>query len=86
MTTLRIELDDDLIASLESLRQPAPHAARELIVLELYRRGVISSGKAAQVLGMDRIDFIDRASSVGIPYYSMADDDWLAERAASEQL
>jgi len=34
-----IELDQDLVDLLEELHRPAKRAARELIVLELYRQG-----------------------------------------------
>jgi len=45
-----------------------------MIVLELYRRGLISSGKAAALLGLARLDFIQRASDLGIPYFRFTDD------------
>ena len=57
-----------------------------MIVLELYRRGAISSGKAAELLSMKRIDFIKHASRLGIPYIDMTEDEWAAEKAASESL
>lgn len=52
MGTVTLELDENLVAALQLLDQPIQQAARELIVLELYRRAVISSGKAAKLLGM----------------------------------
>ena len=39
METVPVELDQDLVALLEELQRPAKEAARELIVLELYRQG-----------------------------------------------
>jgi predicted HTH domain antitoxin len=48
-------------------------------VLELYRRGTISSGKAAELLGMERFDFIKHASRLGIPFFDMTDEEWAAE-------
>jgi hypothetical protein len=56
------------------------------MVLELYRRGVISSGKAAQLLGMARQRFIEHASSLGVPFYDMTPDEWEAERVRSDCL
>jgi len=44
-----VALDDDVVAALQQLNQPLEQAARECIVLELYRRGTISSGKAAEL-------------------------------------
>ena len=58
MNTVRIELDEGLAALLHQTNQSAQDAARAMIVLELYRRGVISSGKAGELLGRSRVDFI----------------------------
>lgn len=86
MSTVNIELEEELVSLLHSLNMTAERAARELIVLELYRRGTISSGKAAQLLGIPRGEFIHYASQQGIPFFEMTEDEWAAERAASEKL
>ena len=41
MAAVNIELQEDLVALLHQFNQPVQQAARELIVLELYRRGVV---------------------------------------------
>ena len=51
-----------------------------MIVLELYRRGSISSGKAAELLAMPRLDFIRHASRLRIPHIDMTPDEWEAEK------
>ena len=82
MSTINIDLEEDVIALLRQSNQPVERAARELIVLELYRRGAISSGKAAQLLSMSRVEFIQYASRLGILYYTMTGDEWQNERGA----
>ena len=47
MSLVTVTLDADLAVLLQELNQPIQETAREMIVLELYRRGSISSGKAA---------------------------------------
>ena len=86
MSTISLELEEDLVALLRPLNQPIKRAVRELIVLELYRRGMISSGKAAELLEMSRWAFIHHASQLGIPYFSMSEDEREAERIRSETL
>ena len=86
VSSVNIEIDEPLAALLHQTNQPVQQAGREMIVLELYRRGTISSGKAAELLGMQRIDFIKHASRLGIPYIDMTEDEWAAEKAASESL
>ena len=50
MSTVTINLEDDVAAMLHRIHEPIEGAVREMIALELYRRGVLSSGKAAQLL------------------------------------
>ena len=64
MSLQTIELNDELVAVLNSLNQPVRQSIPELVALELYRRGVISSGKAAEWFGLGRADFIRHASQL----------------------
>ena len=66
MSTVSVDLEADRAALLREANQPVQRTARELMVLELYRRGTVSSGKAAELLGMDRWEFIHYASRLGI--------------------
>jgi len=75
MRAARVELDQDLVDLLEELQRPAKKAARELIVLELYRQGEVSSGRAAQLLGKEREEFIRYASEKGIAYFQLDSDE-----------
>ena len=86
MGTVQVELDQDLVALLEELHRPVKQAARELIVLELYRQGELSSGKAAQLLGVERDDFIRHASAQGIPYFQLRGEELRRELDASKKL
>lgn len=86
MGNVQIDLDQDLVAVLEELHRPVKEAARELIVLELYRQGELSSGKAAQLLGMEREDFIRHASAQGIPYFQLHGEELRRELEASKKL
>jgi predicted HTH domain antitoxin len=86
MSAISIDLDEDVVALLRQSNQPVERAAHELIVLELYRRGAISSGKAAQLLGKSRVEFIQYASRLGIPYFTMTEDEWKNEQAQSQRL
>lgn len=86
MTTISLALEDELAALLHEPHQPVEQSARELIILELYRRRVLSSGKAAQLLGMTRAELVRYASRLGIPFFDMTADEWKAERETSEAL
>jgi predicted HTH domain antitoxin len=71
MDAVHVSLDAELVAVLEEVGRPAKESARELIVLELYREGLISSGKAAELLGLPRVEFVRLAGQRGIPYFQM---------------
>ena len=86
MGAVHVELDQDLIAVLEELHRPAKEAARELIVLELYRQGELSGGRAAQLLGMRRDEFIRHASDRGIPYLQLSGEELRREIEDSRSL
>jgi len=86
MVSVKLDLGGDLAALLGRADQPVEQVARELIVLELYRQRTISSGKAAELLGVSRQAFIERASELGIPFFAMSNEEWEAERRASETL
>jgi predicted HTH domain antitoxin len=86
MASINLDLGEELGALLAKLGQPVDQAAREMIVLELYRRSLISSGKAAALLGVPRLDFIQRASELGIPYFRFTEDEWQAEVAESKRV
>jgi predicted HTH domain antitoxin len=79
-----VELQDELATLLEQTQQPLEKATREAVVLELYRRGIISSGKAGELLGMPRFDFVRYADRPGIPFFRMSKEEWEAEMAAAE--
>lgn len=49
-----VELDPDLVELLQEMGRLPREAARQLIVLGLYAQGEISSGSAAQLLGISR--------------------------------
>jgi predicted HTH domain antitoxin len=88
MSELRFDVPPELMELLREVGEPA-NAAKECVVLELYRRGLISSGKAAELLEMNRLEFIRYSGRVGIPYFRMSAEEWEEEvrrtRESNEQ-
>lgn len=64
---------------MQLLGRPLEEALPELIVLELYRRGQLSSGKAAELLDMGRIEFIRYASRLGLSFFDLTEAEWEKE-------
>ena len=69
---IRISIDgiDDADA-----RRAATECAREAAILELYRLGQISSGRAARDLGLSRVEFLDLANRHRIPTIQITADE-----------
>ncbi len=81
MATVQLDLDDALVSLLEQLNLPVPAAVRELVVMELYRRELITGGRAAELLGVPWSDFLEHTSELGIPYFRMTIDEVLEDQA-----
>ncbi len=86
MSEVVLQLEDEVVALLRQFNQPLPHSARELIILELYRRGTLSDGKAAQLLEMSRTEFGQYSSRLGLPYFALSQEEWEEEVAQSHKL
>lgn len=81
MNMVKVELDRELINLLRQNLRSLEDTLTEYLVLELYRRHEVSSGKAAELLAMGREEFIHYASRMGIPYLDMSDQDLQDELA-----
>ena len=86
MPPVTVTLDTDLATLLQKRDQPIQKTAREMIILELYRQGSISSGKAAQLLDMSRWEFIQHASQLGIAFFNLNAEEWQRERLRADEL
>ena len=68
---ITIEIPSEILPIVAKKREDIPSKVLEYLILELYRLGELSSGKAAQYLDMDRFGFIRFASRQGIPFVDM---------------
>lgn len=80
MASITLDLSDEVTSALGELDQPLERSAVEVIVIELFRRGLISGGAAARTLDMPRLDFIRFAAELDIPYFNLTSEEWEAER------
>lgn len=75
MVQLNLQLPDELHELLKDRGQPVDQAAIEMIVMDLYRREIITSGKGAELLGWSREKFITISGDQGIPFFRLSDDE-----------
>lgn len=67
---VRLELPRDLLGALDVAEDELEGRLKTLIALGLYREGRISSGKAAELLGMSKAAFIGVLDQHDIAYFT----------------
>jgi predicted HTH domain antitoxin len=82
-TMRTVVLDDELAALIEG-EGPLDQTARETIVMDLFRRGRISTGKACELLGLERMAFVRRAAELDVPVYLTTEEELKADVATLE--
>ena len=77
--TVQVQIPEalrDLGYNEEEVRREVP----VLLVLKRFRQGAVSSGKAADLLGLSRREFLDLLAREGVPVYDPTDqelaDEW----------
>jgi predicted HTH domain antitoxin len=91
--TLEIAVPRDLFAMLGFSRYKAVEAIKEFSVLGLYQERRISCGKAAELMGIRKGEFIRLLARKGMPYFDYTEeeleeefqtfDEWKRERIAA---
>jgi len=90
---LEVPLREDLLSMLGFTKAQAVEAIQEFSVLGLYLERKISGGKAADLLGMRKREFIRLLARKGVPYFDYTSeelegefstvDDWKRRDAAA---
>lgn len=86
MSTIQITVDDSIGELLGESPEQIERSALEIIVLDLYRRHVISVGRAAEILDFDLLRFIRWSGARGVPFFDLSDEDLEQERRAIESM
>ena len=69
---MQVTIPDELRRFLDDGDQTADAALTYYAVLGLYQAGRISGGKAAELLGLPKWDFLAQAAAAGVPYFRYA--------------
>ncbi len=73
--TLTIEYTDDLLFALGVSDKEFSEEAKFLLAAKLYESGRISSGQAATLAGMSRVEFLYSLARVGVAMSNLREDD-----------
>ena len=77
--TLTIEYTDELLFTLGVSNREFSEEAKLLLAAKLYEMGRISSGQAARLAGMSRVEFLFSLSRLGVPMSNLKTEDLAAE-------
>jgi len=83
---ISVALDEKFLSFVAKKKKDIPEKLKELSILELYRRKDISSGKAAEFLGMERFEFVKYASRLGIPFFDMSKEELEKDLEAAKKV
>jgi predicted HTH domain antitoxin len=72
---LTIPYSDDLLLSLKESPEQFEAEARLLLAVKLYELGRLSSGKAASLAGMERVEFLFALRRFGVPAIDVDPDE-----------
>lgn len=80
---LSIKYSDDVLLSLKESKEEFEEEARYLLALKLYELGKISSGKAARLAGITRVEFLMRLGKYKVSPFQV-DLEEILEEARSD--
>ena len=83
--TVSVTLPQALLFEAGLSQEAASEALLQVFVLSLYRQDRISTGKAAQLLGLHRMAFIRLLAQENIPFLDYTKDELEAGMAALEK-
>lgn len=72
---LEVAIPRDLFAMLGFSRSRVEEAMKEFSVLGLYLERRISAGKAAELMGLGKREFVRLLAQKGVPYFDYTDEE-----------
>ena len=81
MHPLTIEIPEDVLLATGQSREEFIREAKFLLAVKLFELGRLSSGKAARLCGMGRVDFLLTVGRLGIPVADLDEEEMKREFA-----
>lgn len=75
MTTIQIELPDDVLLSLKETPEGLSKIIRMAAAAKLYELGKLSSGRAADLAGLPRVSFLQTLAQYGVSIFEMTEEE-----------
>jgi predicted HTH domain antitoxin len=71
MTTIMIEMPDDVFAALRRSPDELAREMRQAAAIQWYSQGLISQGKAAEIAGLDLTEFLYRLAHAKVDAFQI---------------
>ena len=75
MRTVTIELPENVLLATGQSREEFVREAKFLLALKLFELGRISGGRAAELCGLPRVDFLLTAGRMGVPVADLSPEE-----------
>ena len=75
MCELTMTIPDEALAALAESPEKASVRLRMLAAVKLFEMKELSSGAAAQLAGISRVEFLHRLSDYGVPMFDLSEDE-----------
>lgn len=86
MKQVALTYPDGLPQSLKLSHREFAEEIRFLAAAKFYELGRLSSGRAAELAGLDRLTFLTRLAAIGVPAINLRDEEVAAELDAAREL
>lgn len=74
MAKILLDLPDSVLQATGQTEEELGDEARFLLLVRLFERGLLSSGRAAELLACTRVEFLFRAGQAGVPLADLDDE------------
>lgn len=81
MATIEVTLPEDVFSALRKSPAEVAHDVRVAAVVDWYVKGLVSQGKAAELAGLSRPEFLDELARRKVPVIQMTVEELKAELA-----
>ena len=86
MTTVSFDVPSELAELLKSHSSQDQFERNAMLILPFVQDLTISHGRAAEILGVPKLDLITFYGKLGLPYLDMNEDELKAERGVFQRL
>jgi len=79
MCEIAMTIPDDSLAALADSPEKAGAELRMLAAVKLFELNKLSSGAAARLAGVSRVEFLERLGDYGVPLFDMTEEEFQQE-------